>query len=245
MLFDFFFKPHEQQKLPFVTDIHCHIIPGVDDGAPDITSSLFLLEQMADWGLKRVFASPHSTQDNFENTPQTLAQPFADLKDEAAKAGLALEIHHHMEYRLDEFFMCQLEADNIVCLPGKFLLIENSFAIEPWGLENIVYDLMSRGYKPVLAHPERYQYYSGRHRNRYTELHNLGLYFQINLLSLAGHYGKLERETALYLLKNNMVQFVGTDLHRTSHVESIRKYLRSSNYLKDLKLIDRLHNDSL
>lgn len=225
--------------------MHCHIVPGVDDGSPDIPTSLFLLEQMSEWGLERIYASPHSTQDSFENTPLTIATPFAELCRSAKEKGLPVELHHHFEYRLDEFFLTQLDCDNIVSLPGRFLLIENPFSNEPWGMEQLVYDLINKGYNPVLAHPERYQYYSRNHRNRYADLHNKGLYFQINLLSLAGHYGKRERETALYLLKNNMVQFVGTDLHRATHVESIRRYLSSANFLKDQKLFDRLYNDTL
>lgn len=245
MLFDFLFKPRSLQKLPFSTDIHCHIVPGVDDGSPDTDTSMHLLEQMEEWGIKRIFASPHSTQDRFENTPQSLAAPFAELCSAAAARGLTAELHHHMEYRLDEFFMRQLDNNNVVCLPGKYLLIENAFSHETWGLESVIFDLMNRGYNPVLAHPERYKYYSLHHRYRYEELHDKGLYFQINLLSLAGHYGKTERDTALYLLKNNMVQFIGTDLHRESHVESIRRYLSSSTFTRDCKLLERLHNDSL
>lgn len=245
MLFDFFIKPKELQKLPISTDMHCHIVPGVDDGSPDLDTSLRLLERMNEWGYNRIFASPHSTQDVFENTPQTLSEPFASLKNAAKAKGLCVELHHHMEYRMDEFFMEQLDADNVVTLPGKYILVENSFAIEPWGMESISYDLQNRGLKPILAHPERYSYYSQRNRKRYDELRAMGLYFQINLLSLAGHYGKLERETAIYLLENKMVQFLGTDIHRDSHITSIDRYLRSKQYARDLKLLDCLYNDTL
>lgn len=245
MLFDFFHKSKEPQQLPYATDMHCHIVPGVDDGSPDVETSLDLLGHMASWGLKRVFASPHSTQDRFENTPQSLAAPFASLKSAASDAGLQVELHHHMEYRIDEFFMNQLNVGNIVTLPGKFLLIENSFSHEPWGLDAIVYDLINRGYSPILAHPERYAYYALHHRDRYKSLHDMGLYFQVNLLSIAGHYGKLEHDTAMYLLKNKMAQFVGTDIHRASHIQTITRYLCSARFKRELKLFDHLHNDAL
>lgn len=243
MLFDFFHKPRQQQKLPFATDMHSHIVPGVDDGSPDVETSLSLLSSMNEWGLKRIFASPHSTQDKFENTPQSLAAPFGQLMEGAN--SMPVELDYHLEYRIDEFFLDQLEADNIRPLPGNFLLIENGFSHEPWGIESLVYDLLNRGYNPVLAHPERYHYYSGKNSRRLKELHDMGLYFQINLLSLAGYYGKFERKAALDMLEHNMVQFVGTDLHRASHVESINRYLCSRNFEKDLKLIDNLHNDAL
>lgn len=243
MLLDFFFKPRQQQKLPFVTDMHSHIVPGVDDGSPDMESSVELLSHMADWGLERVFTSPHSTEDNYENTPQSLAEPFACLRKATENIPVALD--YHLEYRIDDFFLTQLEADNIRTLPGKFLLIENGFSHEPWGLESIVNELLNKGYNPVLAHPERYSYYAKRHRDRYTQLHNMGLYFQVNLLSLAGHYGKLQRQAALYLLENRMVQFVGTDLHRPTQLKTIEDYLSSKAFIKDIKLFSNLHNDAL
>ncbi len=245
MLFDFFFKSKDAQQLPYSTDMHCHIIPGVDDGSPDTDTSMTLLKHMSEWGLKRIFASPHSTQDRFENTPQTISGPYGELKSAISAAGMPVELHHHMEYRIDEFFLQQLDANNIVTLPGNFLLIENAFSQEPWGLNNLVYNLISRGYSPILAHPERYAYYALNHRERYKSLNSLGLYFQVNLLSLAGHYGKMEREAAVYLLKKGWAQFVGTDLHRMSHVETINRYLSSRQFKHDKKLFAKLHNDTL
>lgn len=241
MWLDFFFKQRPQQKLPLQTDIHCHLVPGVDDGSPDLQTSIQLLGHMADWGFERIFVSPHSTQDKFENTPESLAGPFESLRQVAAPMNIGLD--YHLEYRIDEFFLDQLEQGNIRTLPNNYILIENAFSHEPWGLDSIVYDLLNKGYKPILAHPERYKYYSKHHKHRYNELHDLGLYFQINLLSLAGYYGSLERQTALYLLENKWVQFLGTDLHRLNYVPSIDQYLRSRQYLRDLPLINNLHND--
>lgn len=245
MFFDFFTRSKAIQKLPIHTDIHCHVVPDVDDGSPDAETSVELIGHMHDWGIDRIFASPHSTEDTFENTPQTLAAPFAELKQAIENARINVELHHHAEYRLDEFFLRQLDADNLVSLPNNFLLVENSFNQEPWNLRNLLFDLRVKGYQPILAHPERYYYYSVHHRDRYHQLSDEGLLFQINLLSLAGHYGKHERETALYLLKNGLVQYLGTDLHRMSHVESIEHYLKSHTYQKDLKYLENLRNDSL
>lgn len=245
MFFNIFHKSKAIQKLPFITDVHCHVIPGVDDGSPDAQTSVELLSHMADWGLTRIFASPHSTLDTFENTPQTIAQPTAELSKAIADKGLQIDLNVHMEYRLDEFFMRQMDSGNLLTLPGKYLLVENAFSNETWGFEALLYKIRHAGYTPILAHPERYRYYSRSHRYRYAELHDYGLYFQVNLLSLAGHYGKLERETAVYMLEHGLVQFIGTDLHRASHVESIERYLRSSNFSKDLKYIAKLQNDTL
>lgn len=245
MLFDFFLRSKTPEQMPFATDVHCHIVPGVDDGSPDITNSIELLRSMSELGLQRIFASPHATKDRYENTPQTIVKPFTALQSAARANGLNVELHQHFECRIDDFFLQQLENNNLTTLPGNFILIENPFANEPWGIESIIYELINRGFNPILAHPERYAYYALRHRDRYTHLHDLGLYFQVNLLSLAGYYGKMERATALYLLDEGMVQFVGTDIHREAHIQSISNYLSSRTYLREHKLFDRLRNDTL
>lgn len=244
MLFNIF-GSKTPAKLPFHTDIHCHVVPGVDDGSPDADTSVMLLSRMADMGLTRIFASPHSTQDTFENTLQSLAEPFAQLQKAVADHGLDISLAHHAEYRLDEFFIGQLNSGNIISLPGNLLLVENSFNAEPFNLESLLFDIRLKGYTPILAHPERYKYYSLHHRDRYRELFNNDLKYQINLLSLAGHHGKHEREVAVELLKNGMVEYIGTDIHRLSHVESIERYLNSSTYKRDLKLFSSIRNDEI
>lgn len=244
LFFNLFSKSKQPQKLPFVTDIHCHIVPGVDDGSPNVETSIELLSQMADWGLERIFASPHATFDRFENTRQNIAEPFARLKAEAEKVQLPLTIEHHFEYRIDEFFLAQLEQNNLTILPQNYILVENSFSHEPWGIDGILFDITTANMRPILAHPERYHYY-WRNKSKFDELAEKGVLFQINLLSLAGHYGKGEREMALYLLKNKKVAFVGTDVHHSRHIDSINRYLKSSDYRKDIKLFDNLRNDTL
>lgn len=244
MLFDFLKR--KQPKLPFVTDIHCHIVPGVDDGSPDIEYSEILLDDMDYMGLKRIFVSPHVTQDKFENTVETLTEPFASLQSAAKEINPAMELHCHAEYRLDQFFMQRLGSEETLpCLPGNYILVENSFGQEPYDLDSVMFDLRMKGYTPILAHPERYKYYNQLNRGRYAELHAAGILFQINLLSLSGHYGKTERATALELLEAGWVQFIGSDIHRQRHTYSIIEYMKSSDFRHDLKLMKNLKNDEI
>ncbi len=92
------------------------------------------------------------------------------------------------EYRIDELFTKQLEEDVIMPYPGNYILIENSFMQEPWNLDQLIFDLQVKGYRPVMA-TERFSYYYEK-RNRYKALHDAGALFQINVLSLSGYYGK-------------------------------------------------------
>ena len=244
MLFDFFFK-RKQVELPFQTDIHCHLIPGVDDGSPDAETSGALLERMQQIGYRRIFASPHVTQDTFENTPETLAGPTEQLRAEISRRGLEIELHRHAEYRLDDLFLRQRQAGKLTPMPGNYILVENSFSQEPYDMDRVIFDLKMEGFNPILAHPERYVYYAKGNHGRYRDLFDSGLIFQINLLSLAGRYGRTIRAMALELLEKGMVDFIGTDIHRESHVQLIEEYLNSRNFRHDLKLMTNLKNDEI
>ncbi len=244
MILDFFFK-RKQPALPVVTDIHSHIVPGVDDGSPDVEMSGLLMERMADMGFKRLFVSPHVTQDTFENTDETLAAPMKELEAERDRLGLDIELKRHAEYRLDDFFLSQRQQGLLNPMPGGYLLVENSFSAEPYNLDNILFELKMDGFNPILAHPERYMYYCKMNPDRYRELHESGVMFQINLLSLAGRYGRTVRATALEILKSGMADFIGTDIHRESHVKLIEEYLASHNFRHDLKFMKNLRNDEI
>ena len=227
--------------MPFETDIHCHIVPGVDDGSPDAAISAEIVERLGAMGVWRIIASPHVTQDTFENTPEVLDHALAELHAEIEKRGIEVEVSRSCEYRLDEFFQSQLKAGNITPYPGNYLLVENSFFSEVWNLEAVLFDLKVKGYKPVLAHPERYMYYD---RARYDKLHGVGTLFQVNMLSLAGFYGPAQKKNALYLLEKGYVDFLGTDIHNHRHVDAIDAYLKSRDYAKIASHLT-IGNDSL
>lgn len=224
-MFHFFNKSKEPMRLWFSTDVHCHVVPGVDDGSQNVETSVELIEGLAELGIKRIIATPHVTQATFENTPQTLAEPLAALRSALRAKGSEVDIRQTAEYRVDEFFVQQLQDGVVMPFPdGKHLLIENSFIQEPWNLENVIFDLQVKGYKLILAHPERYLYYHV-HPSRYAELKQLGVDFQINLLSLAGYYGKNEKKMAEDLIDGGMVDFVGTDTHGHRHLRCFEDYL--------------------
>lgn len=221
------FKKKEPARLWFKTDIHCHIIPGIDDGSPDPQTSVELIERMQGWGIERIIASPHVTQDTFENTPQTIAPALDSLHDALSSKGMTIPVSNSAEYRIDENFLNQIEQGMIMPLPDDYLLVENSFIQEPLNLDQTLFDLQVRGFKPILAHPERYRYYHIGNKKRYESLHASGIQFQVNLLSLTGYYGKTEKATAEWLIEKEMADFIGTDLHNHRHADAIDAYLSS------------------
>ncbi len=245
-IFSIFGRRQEPAALPFSVDIHCHILPGVDDGSPDTATSVALVERMKSWGINRIIATPHMTECSFENTPETLDPALESLRGALAAKGIEMPVSRASENRLDDYFREQLEAGRIKPMPGGCLLVENSFIQEPWQLDQQLYDLRIKGYRPILAHPERYFYYHDKNLRRYTELHRSGTLFQINLLSLAGAYGKTEKKVAEQLIAAGMADLVGTDLHTMRHADLIDEYLATSEARRHFQALGgRIVNDRL
>ncbi|MCF0187431.1 MAG: hypothetical protein HUJ98_13215, partial [Bacteroidaceae bacterium] len=185
-MFDFLKRKNkEQHKLFYTTDVHCHILPGVDHGAQSLDDALNLVKMQMEMGITRIIATPHVTAQRFENTPQTITTAHAILQNAIKENGMDVELMCSAEYRLDEFSMRAIRENNLLPMPNDFILLENSFVQEYIGLDDLLFDFQINGLKPILAHPERYAYYIPRERQRYKDLHNAGAKFQINLLSLA------------------------------------------------------------
>lgn len=229
----------------FTTDIHSHVVPGIDDGSPSVERSVELVSRMKEWGLEKLIVTPHVTQDTFENTPEIIEEAYGNLRKGLEEAGIDIDMDHSAEYRIDEMFVEQLEAGMVRRLHGEFLLVENSYIQEAYNLDQILFSISMKGFRPILAHPERYMYYYDK-RERYDELHGKGILFQVNLLSLSGFYGKEPKKIAEMLIDKGYVDFLGTDLHRRTHADVITKYLDSKDYRRHReKLEGRIMNDDL
>ncbi len=243
-IFNFISHKREPIPLPYTTDIHSHVLPGVDDGAPDVTASIFLVRNMAKWGIKHIIATPHVTE-GFENTPDILDPALEELQNAIRNSEINITISRSSENRIDDTFRVLLKSGQITPFPNNYLLVENSFLQEPWQLDKFLFDLKMDGYNTILAHPERYYYYVVS-PERYDQLHRTGNLFQVNILSLAGAYGKDEKRTAEKLIENGYVDFLATDLHNPHHVEIIDAYLRSKDARRHFAALSgRLLNDRL
>ena len=191
------------------TDWHCHILPGVDDGIRTMEDSLKVLSFYADIGLREVWLTPHVMED-IPNTPAGLRERFAELS--AAYHG-PLKLHLAAEHMLDNLFEERLAAGEVLPIgaAGDTLLVETSYFNPPMDLDGLLRRISGKGFRPLLAHPERYVYMEMKD---YRRLRENGVLLQLNLLSLAGMYGSDARKRALWLLKEGMYDRTGTDLHR-------------------------------
>ena len=229
-------KSGEPATLFYNTDVHCHILPGVDHGSQDVLQSLEMLRAELAMGINRVILTSHVTADTFENTPESLTAAYEVLKKAVAEEGLPVELHVSAEYRLDDYWNMQWEKGAVLPMPGNYLLLENSFLQERLDMDQFIFEVQSRGYRPILAHPERYAYYAQRH-DRLVKLHQAGVKFQINILSLSGYFGHGARDLAHWLVKEHMVDMLGSDMHNIEHAMIIRDYIGSKDWQRQLPLL--------
>lgn len=246
-MFNFFKKKKTEVKLFYHTDVHCHILCGVDHGSQSPEQSLQMLTAQQEMGIERIIFTSHTTAHTFENTPQTLTSAYEKFLPILADSGLPIETALSSEYRIDDYFMGLWERGEVLPMPGKHILLENSFMQELIGIDNLLFNAQVKGFFPILAHPERYPYYHDR-RERYKQLHNMGVKFQLNILSLAGYFGKRTRDVALWLIENNLADLFGSDMHNMDHAETISEYISSKDWDKlcaRYKLPERILNDRI
>ena len=218
-------------------DIHSHLLPGIDDGAKDLDNSIELIQRMSSYGIKNFITTPHVLGDTYPNTPKIIKNKLDVVKNELLKRNITdINITAAAEYMIDEKFGLILEEEKeILTLKDNFVLVEMSYYSPPLNLYDILYQLQLKGYKPILAHPERYFSYHKDFQSFY-KLKNAGCLFQLNLLSLTEQYGKHVQKIASRLIKENLYDFVGTDAHHEGHLELIK----SISTLKNLKVVDTL-----
>ncbi|WP_462247747.1 tyrosine-protein phosphatase [Ekhidna sp.] len=218
----FFNKKYAKLSL----DLHSHLIPNVDDGSQSLGQSINMLKRLMDLGFKKVITTPH-IHPSYPNTPEIILSGLSKLQDEIGRLNLEIEVEAAAEYFVDESFQKKVkEGGLILSFGGKHVLVESSFLNKPVFFESVMFDMQSAGYTPVLAHPERYQFLEGS-LDWLIELKSMGVLFQVTFGSLGGYYGATPEKIAKALLKNKMVDFLGSDLHRESHLNFLEKGLKS------------------
>ena len=204
-------------------DIHSHLLPGIDDGAKDMDTSITLLLKMTSYGIKNFITTPHVLGNVYPNSSEVIKQKLAAVKKELEKRKIkGISIQAAAEYMLDEEFSALLDQKDILVLKDNYILVEMSYFSAPINLYELLFKIQLKGYKPVLAHPERYNFYHTDFNN-YYKLKQAGCLFQLNLLSLTDQYGKGVQKTSEKLLKENLYDFVGTDTHHQNHLELLPK----------------------
>ena len=216
------------------TDLHSHLLPGVDDGVPNLDEALELIEALFQMGYQRLVTTPHVSGERYPNSSTVIRDTTRIVQEAIRKAGIPVEFRAAAEYMLDENFGRLLREEDLLTLDEQgHILVEMSFLHPPLALNKYLFELQSKGYRPILAHPERYPFYHLK-IEEYQALKQAGCLFQLNILSIIGHYGLEVQQSALLLLKKGMADFLGTDAHRMRHAVTLQAALRSGHLEKIL-----------
>jgi protein-tyrosine phosphatase len=207
-------------------DIHSHFIPGIDDGAQNMEETLQMLKAMQEMGFKKIVTTPHIMIDMYPNTQEKIAAGLADVRAALAAEGLTIELAAAAEYFIDETFIDRAFERPMLTITGKEVLVEFSSYTEPPMLKQALFKMVTSGYRPIIAHPERYNYFHNDF-DRFADFKDRGCLLQLNLMSLAGFYGPNIKKTAEALLEQGMYDYCGTDIHNQKHVDCIRSLLQN------------------
>ncbi len=225
------------------TDVHSHFIPGIDDGAPHLEASIELLTAMAELGYRKVITTPHSMADGYKNTPEIILGGLEKLRAEVRRQGVNIEVEAAAEYYLDHELEQRVVKKEVLTFGDRLLLFELPFISEPAILLNVIFQMQTQGYRPVLAHPERYGFWYNDF-SKYETLKERGVLFQLNLVALSGAYGPQTKQIAERLIDSGYYELLGSDCHNMNHIQAIRNTL-TRPYLHKLIGSGKLLNSTL
>ncbi len=240
------FKRKSEEVIPLdlswlVTDMHSHLIPGIDDGSKSMEESIDLVRRLAGYGLKKIITTPHIMSEYYRNTPEIIQMGLEDLRNAVKQEGIEVQIDAAAEYYMDEIFLEKVkEGKQMLTFGDQYILVETGFINKPQMLLDIIFHLEMAGYKPILAHPERYQYLI-MDKKLQDELFERKLLFQVNLLSLTGFYSKQVKDFGDMLVEKGHVALLGTDCHNARYLdmlETLPKHPKIFEKIQNLKLIN-------
>jgi len=226
-----------------VTDVHSHLIPGIDDGAKSLDDSISLILGLQSLGYKKIITTPHVMSDYYKNDKEIILTGLSRLKEALKLHKIDVDIEAAAEYYLDEHFEKLIDQKELLTFGKDMVLFELSFFEEPKVLDNIIFKLQLEGYTPVLAHPERYSYWH-RSMDKYEKLIDKGVLFQANLGSFSGNYGPEVMKVAEKMVENNWLSLLGSDTHHMMHIQLFQS-LKTNPFIHRLLNENKLLNSTL
>ncbi len=219
---------------PLTTDIHSHLLAGIDDGVKSLEEALEIILVFQELGYQKLITTPHVIHDFYRNNPAIIRKGLDELKDYLGKQNVGVEIQAAAEYYLDEELIKKIESkEPLLTFGNQYLLFETNMLSEPYQLKDFIFKLTTIGYKPVLAHPERYAYMT---LETAEDLQNRGVLLQINILSIIGFYSKPIQRMAQKLIDQGMVDLLGSDCHHVEHARLLAYAQKNKYFQKALAL---------
>lgn len=216
------------------TDIHSHLLPGIDDGSQNLEQSIAMINKFVELGYKKLITTPHIISDMYPNTPDTILLALKLVQDEIRRLQIPVEIEAAAEYFMDDYLYNILDNEKLLTFHGDYLLFEFSFHTKPMMMNETIFKMQTKGYKPVLAHYERYMFFEDT--KPAAEFREKNIKIQVNINSLTGHYGPHPKKQAEALIDQKLVDIIGTDCHRIEHLMLLENNLERKYFHKILDL---------
>lgn len=217
-----------------ITDMHSHLIPGIDDGSKSVEESIELIKELCELGFKNFITTPHIMSDFYKNTPEIILSGLEKVREAVKEACLPVTINAAAEYYLDDGFVQKLENEKLLCIKDNYLLFEISYVNMPENMMDVIFRMQVQGYKPIMAHPERYPFWFSNF-DFYKSLRDQGVLLQLNVNSLSGYYGPEAKRTAEKMIDLELVDMIGTDTHAMKHIKALQKCTKEKYFKKLLE----------
>lgn len=227
-------------------DMHSHLLPGIDDGLHELDETVEFIKDLQQLGYRKLICTPHILSDLYPNSAETILPKLAIVRAAITKAGIDVQVEAAAEYMIDHEFtemIAHSRKEDLMTIANEYILVEMSYLSPSPNFEKAIFDLRILGLQPILAHPERYRYYHHQFA-QYHRFKDMGCKLQVNLLSLSGAYGPQVKKMAEKLFKEQMVDFVGTDMHHEKHLSMLKK-LATKKEFYDLVGSAELQNKTL
>jgi tyrosine-protein phosphatase YwqE len=224
-------------------DMHSHFIPGIDDGAATIQDSIDLIRKMVNFGYKKIYTTPHIMSDYYKNTPEIILSGLEKVREAIKQNGIPVELYAAAEYYCDFEFSSKIGKEKLLTFGDNYILFEVSYLNAPENISDIIFMLQSNGYRPVLAHPERYPYWFSNYKI-YSQLKEKGALLQLNINSLTGYYSPATKKIGEKLIADNLIDFIGSDCHHAGHINLMHQAIKNPS-LKTLIESGNLKNKFL
>lgn len=238
-----FFHSPKNEMYSLQTDVHSHLLPGIDDGSKSLDESIALISALNHLGYTRFITTPHTMMHRYPNSSESILRALDTLQNGLENAQVPVTIEAASEYYLDEHFVDLINNKDLLTFGNNLVLFEMSYVMAPVELDRILSSLQDSGYTPVLAHPERYLYFH-TNNDSYALLKQKGVMFQVNINSLGGYYSKSVQSAARTLMKNGWIDYLGSDVHHQKHIDALAATLKSG-VLKDVMKNNTILNHQL
>jgi tyrosine-protein phosphatase YwqE len=209
-------------------------LPGLDDGVNDFDEALTVVRQLKDLGYQKLVTTPHIMSDTYRNDPAIIRSRLRELIEFLSENSMDIKIEAAAEYYFDSWLINEVEENRpLLTFGDNYLLFEMNYMTEPYQLKDFIFKVTTQGYKPVLAHPERYQFMT---LEKAEDLHHRGVLLQVNILSFMDYYSKPVRQMANHLVDRGWVDFLGSDCHNQRHATLIADAFNNKYVKKALGL---------